>query len=64
MSKYAPKAIGRRLKAHIEPQLHWKVPQEAGEWATDPRWSNKGKSMSRIELEHGLTSIRSRSYSL
>jgi len=41
MSRYAPKAVLGRAKAFIEPQLHWKVPQEQGEWATDPRWSNK-----------------------
>jgi hypothetical protein len=38
-----PKRVFARAKAKIEPQLHWQVPQEKGEWANDPRWSNKGK---------------------
>ena len=31
----------RRLRARIEPHLHWKVPFEAGMYANSPRWSNK-----------------------
>lgn len=29
------------IKAKIEPQLHWKVPFEAGVYANSPKWSNK-----------------------
>jgi len=31
----------RRLRARIEPQLHWRVPFEAGAYQNSPRWSNK-----------------------
>ena len=31
----------RRLRAKLEPHLHWRVPFEAGIYANSPRWSNK-----------------------
>jgi hypothetical protein len=31
----------KSIKAKIEPQLHWRVPFEAGIYANSPRWSNK-----------------------
>lgn len=43
MSILNPKRYGARLKAYIEPQLHLRVPYQAGLFATDPRWSNRGK---------------------
>jgi len=30
------------IRAKIEPQLHWRVPFEAGVYANSPKWSNKG----------------------
>lgn len=30
------------IYAKIEPQLHWKVPFEAGIYENSPKWSNKG----------------------
>ena len=30
-----------RLKARLEPHLHWRVPFQAGVYANSPRWSNK-----------------------
>jgi hypothetical protein len=32
------------IKAKIEPQLHLRVPFEAGIYANSPKWSNKGMS--------------------
>lgn len=34
--------IKAKVKAKIEPQLHWKVPFEAGVYENSPKWSNKG----------------------
>ena len=31
-----------RLRARLEPHLHWKVPFTAGVYGNSPRWSNKG----------------------
>ena len=31
----------KRLRAKLEPHLHWRVPFEAGVYANSPRWSNK-----------------------
>ena len=31
----------RRLRARLDPHLHWQVPFEAGVYANSPRWSNK-----------------------
>lgn len=43
------------IKAKIEPQLHWKVPFEAGVYANSPKWSNKG--MSSIHLPCNLYDV-------
>jgi hypothetical protein len=37
--------IKERIKAKIEPQLHLRVPFEAGIYENSPRWSNKGNSL-------------------
>jgi cytosine/uracil/thiamine/allantoin permease len=41
MSLLSPKNLGQRIKAKIEPQLHRRVPFQAGVYANSPRWSNK-----------------------
>ena len=41
MSWLSPKNLGARIKAKVEPQLHWRVPFEAGAFGASPRWSNK-----------------------
>ena len=38
------------IKAKIEPQLHWKVPFEAGIYANSPKWSNKGTTFDNLAL--------------
>ncbi|KAK5273531.1 hypothetical protein LTR96_000131 [Exophiala xenobiotica] len=45
--RFSPKRLSpSRIKAKIEPQLHWKVPMEKGvykvadKYSKDPRWSN------------------------
>lgn len=41
MSIVSPRRLKASLRANIEPQLHWRVPFEAGQYANSPRWSNK-----------------------
>ena len=36
--------IKAKVKAKVEPQLHWKVPFEAGVYENSPKWSNKGNA--------------------
>lgn len=39
-ARFSPKRLSpSRIKAKIEPQLHWQVPMEKGVYK-DPRWSN------------------------
>lgn len=54
--------IKARVKAKVEPQLHWKVPFEAGVYENSPKWSNKGKFLllTHIQLPNlYLTLLRS-----
>jgi hypothetical protein len=36
------KEAKERIYKKMEPQLHWRVPFEAGIYQNSPKWSNKG----------------------
>jgi hypothetical protein len=38
----------------MEPQLHWKVPFEAGFYENSPKWSNKGRALDNLALSPSI----------
>lgn len=45
------------IHAKIEPQLHWKVPFEAGIYENSPKWSNKGTALNNLSILHLLSFV-------